>query len=137
MFAPGSLITGANAFGGTTTMRGTSQAVPFVTGAAVLAQHAAQQELGRRLTIDEFRRLLRETGTSILDGDDEDDNVKNTGLAFARLDVPALLAAVGDVEPGAVDPDALAHVRGGHSDRFLERPAAGVQHRPGPRSGSR
>jgi hypothetical protein len=46
--------------------------------------------LGRKLTPAEFRDLIRNTGVTINDGDDENDNVRNTGLNFQRIDVNAL-----------------------------------------------
>lgn len=92
--APGALISGANAFGGVTAMRGTSMATPFVTGAAVLAQQLAVTQLGRQLTTSEFRYLLESSGAIVIDGDDEHDNVPNTGAAFSRLDMTALADAV-------------------------------------------
>ena len=97
-FAPGTAITGANATGGTTTLRGTSQAVPFVTGTAVLAQQIANQSMGRSLTTSEFRTLLQQTGDVIVDGDDELDNVENTGLSFTRLNVHALALAISNLD---------------------------------------
>jgi len=98
-FAPGALITGANAAGGVTAMRGTSMAAPHVTGAAVLAQQVALTRLGRPLTPSEFRDLLSASNTSIFDGDDEDDSVTNTDAFYGRLDVHALADAVWNYEP--------------------------------------
>jgi hypothetical protein len=100
VFAPGALITGANAIGGTVTMAGTSQASPHIAGIAVLAQELAVQRLGRRLTLAEFRGLLSSTGVSIVDGDDEDDNVTNTGLTFKRVDMLALGNAIWNMATG-------------------------------------
>ncbi|MCA9123729.1 MAG: carboxypeptidase regulatory-like domain-containing protein [Planctomycetales bacterium] len=97
-FAPGAAILGADARGGTTTMTGTSQAAPFVTGVAVLAQQIAMETLGRPLTQFEFRTLLHSTGQTIIDGDDENDSVPNTGLSFSRLDVLALAGAIGQLD---------------------------------------
>lgn len=94
IFAPGPDSTGANWDGGIVTMGGTSQASPHIAGIAVLAQQLAQQELGRRLTFNEFRDLLQSTGVTINDGDDEDDNVTNTGLDYKRVDVLALGEAI-------------------------------------------
>ncbi len=95
IFAPGAAITGAAGSGtGTVSMHGTSQASPHVAGAAVLAQQLAEQHLGRRLTLSEFQTLLQDTGAIINDGDDEDDNVVNTGLEFPRLDMLALGEAI-------------------------------------------
>ncbi|MEX2213887.1 MAG: choice-of-anchor B family protein, partial [Phycisphaeraceae bacterium] len=96
IFAPGAAITGANFNGSTTTMHGTSQASPQVAGAVVLAQQLAIQELGRRLTLSEMSSLMRSSATVIFDGDDENDNVTNTGQSYYRLDMEALgLAIIG------------------------------------------
>jgi serine protease AprX len=94
IFAPGAPITAANDVGGTMTLQGTSQAVPHVAGAIVLAQQLAMRELGRRLSIEELKDLLVSSGKKIKDGDNEKDNVKNTGLTFKRLDVQALGEAI-------------------------------------------
>jgi len=94
VFAPGAPITGANAYGGTVTYHGTSQASPHVAGIAVLAQDLAETYLGRRLTESEFVSLLRDTAVTIHDGDDEDDNVVNTGRYFPRVDMFDLAEAI-------------------------------------------
>lgn len=90
IFAPGAPITGANADGGTNALHGTSQAAPHIAGIAALAQQLAQRELGRELTPTEFTNIMRSTAVTINDGDDEDDNVQNTGLDFERVDMLAL-----------------------------------------------
>jgi len=90
IFAPGAAITGASANGGTLVEHGTSQASPHIAGIAVLAQQMADQYRGQRLTQSEFATLLNTTGNSINDGDDEDDNVTNTGLNFRRVNVFSL-----------------------------------------------
>jgi hypothetical protein len=84
VFAPGIFITGANATGGTQSMGGTSQATPFISGLAVLAQQIAKEKLDRKLTLGEFRTLLDTTSVLINDGDNENDNVANTGKNFLR-----------------------------------------------------
>ncbi len=100
-FAPGALIAGAGLGGGVATFSGTSMAAPYVTGVAALAQQLALDKLGRRLTLDEFRSLLVSTATIIKDGDDERDNVTNTGLSFARVDVLALAEGILALAGGA------------------------------------
>jgi hypothetical protein len=90
VFAPGAVIVNAGLNGGAVASEGTSQAAAHVTGIAALAQQLAIEHLGRRLTAAEFRELLRSTGTTIRDGDDEHDNVTNSGLTFSRVDVMAL-----------------------------------------------
>jgi len=94
VMAPGDLITAAWLDGGTATIQGTSMAAPHVAGMAVLAQQLAIQELGQPLTQDQFANLLQQTGTTINDGDDEDDNVTHTGLDFPRADMFALAEAI-------------------------------------------
>jgi Subtilase family/Calx-beta domain len=88
IFAPGAPITGAGSIGNNLlTLQGSSQAAAYVAGAAVLAQQLANQYLGRSLTINEFRDLVQSTGQDLQDGDDENDNVINSGLGFKRLDL--------------------------------------------------
>jgi Subtilase family/Calx-beta domain len=91
LFAPGAAITGAGATGDSLlTLQGTSQAAAYVAGAAVIAQQLATKYLGHSLTGAEFQQLALSTGVEIKDGDNEDDNVINTGASFRRLDLWAL-----------------------------------------------
>jgi subtilisin family serine protease len=87
IFAPGALMYSTAAGGGFEEMAGTSQASPVVAGAVALMQEAAQQFGGRLLTPSEIRDIMRSTADTIRDGDDEDDNVTNTGGSFPRLNV--------------------------------------------------
>lgn len=103
LFAPGTRLVGAAPGGGTTEQTGTSVAAAVVTGAAALAQQLARERLGRPLSVGELRSLMQQTGAIIRDGDDEDDNVRNTDATFRRLDVMALAEAIlakGTVSPG-------------------------------------
>ncbi len=79
-------------------MQGTSQASPHVTGVALLAQQLATGKLGRRLHLAEFNMLLAETSVVINDGNDEDDNVENTGLDFRRVDMVKLAEGISQLE---------------------------------------
>jgi uncharacterized delta-60 repeat protein len=94
VFAPGILITGANATGGTITMGGTSQATPYISAIATLAQEIAQTKLGRKLTLAEFSTLLATKSDLITDGDDENDNVTNTGAKYPRINVLSLAEGI-------------------------------------------
>lgn len=97
IFAPGAPITGANQSGGTVVQHGTSQASPHIAGITVLMQQIADNVLGRRLSLGELRTLFTSTGASIVDGDDENDNVTNTGATFKRVDVEAMASAIYDL----------------------------------------
>jgi len=102
VFAPGAPITGAGPTGGLLTQHGTSQATPHVAGAAALAQQLAVQELGRRLTVDEFRHLLSTSSATIHDGDDENDNVDNTDEDYPRLDLVSMAYGIRQMRPGSI-----------------------------------
>ena len=103
VFAPGAPITGAGPTGGLLTQHGTSQATPHVAGAAALAQQLATRELGRRLTVDEFRHLLSTSSATIHDGDDENDNVDNTETDYPRLDLVTLAGGIQQLRPGSIE----------------------------------
>ena len=94
VFAPGARFNGANESGGIETMQGTSQASAFVSGIAALSQQIAMQELGRGLSTGEFGWLIEQTSDWIVDGDDEVDNVPNTGAAYQRINFEALSAEI-------------------------------------------
>jgi hypothetical protein len=106
--APGALLAGADADGGVGVGTGSSQASAIVSGVAVLAQQLAIRELGRRLTFEEFSHLIRATGKTINDGDNEEDNVPNTGFNFQRIDVMELAEGI----LGLVPPPAHLEVSG-------------------------
>lgn len=121
IMAPGAAITGANFNGGTVSQHGTSQAAPHIAGIAVLVQDMAQHYLGRRFTQAEFIDLLQQSATTINDGDDEDDNVVNTGANFPLVDVfdlaelifnsvapPAAVATADDIFTVPEDPQIIS-----------------------------
>ena len=105
IFAVGAVVGGANATGGVAWLRGTSMATPQVTGAVVLAQQIAEEHLGRRLSTSEIRTLMRTSGALIVDGDDENDSVRNTGLTSYRLDLHAFATAVLNYDGSLPDSD--------------------------------
>ena len=90
IFAPGAPIVGAGPTGGLTIMHGTSQSAPHVAGIIALMQQLAHREMGRFLTVAEVETFLVSTASSIIDGDDENDNVANTGLTFPQVNMMAL-----------------------------------------------
>jgi Ca2+-binding RTX toxin-like protein len=99
VFAPGAYITSAKSGGGAVAMPGTSMAAPEITGMVALAQQLAIRELGRRLSFEEIRDLFKSTGKPIIDGDDENDVVTNTGLTFYRADMLKLGEAIVGMRP--------------------------------------
>jgi subtilisin family serine protease len=99
IFAPGAAISSAKNGGGAVAMSGTSMAAPEVTGMVALAQQLALRELGRRLSFEEIRDLFKSTGKQIIDGDDENDLVTNTGLTFYRADMLKLAEAIVEMSP--------------------------------------
>jgi subtilisin family serine protease len=100
IFAPGVAISAAKNGGGYVALDGTSMAAPEISGMVALAQQLSLRELGRRLSFDEIRSLLKSTGKSIVDGDDENDgSTPNTGLTFYRADMLALAEAILAMKP--------------------------------------
>ena len=94
VLAPGTRMVGANYNGGLRTMFGTSQASAYMAGIATLVQDLALDHLGRKLSMAEFSSLIASTSTLVHDGDDENDNVVNTGLDFRRVDLLALAEGI-------------------------------------------
>lgn len=99
IFAPGAPMVGAGASGGLVAMAGTSQAAPVVAGAAALADQIAMQYLGRKLTPAEFKKVITQGGVNIKDGDNENDNVKNTGASYKRLDFKGMADGIVAMAP--------------------------------------
>jgi Ca2+-binding RTX toxin-like protein len=100
--APGILIEGARAGGGTISMGGTSQATAFVSALATIAQQISVTAIGRRLTVAEFKTLLAQSADWLVDGDDENDNVINTGANFPRVNALRLAETIAALDPQAV-----------------------------------
>jgi hypothetical protein len=93
--APGALITSTYLNNQFQSMAGTSMATPVVAGAAVLL-HQALDSMGQSANAyqDYMLGVFKSTGKTVVDGDDENDNVTNTGLSFKRLDLAAALSSL-------------------------------------------
>lgn len=96
LFAPGAAVSssGVKDDYAQSTLHGTSQAAPVATGVILLMQEYYRQRTNTLPSIAEVVRWLRHTGTEIFDGDDENDNVDNTRLAYVRLDALNALKAI-------------------------------------------
>lgn len=95
IFAPGAPVTSSGHLSdnGESIQHGTSQAAPVVAGVILLMQEFYQRQTGVLPEVDSLEQWLRQGGVPINDGDDEDDNVTNTGKSFVRLDALGSLEA--------------------------------------------
>jgi subtilisin family serine protease len=78
----------------TSTQDGTSQAAPTIAGIILLMQQFHLRKTGRLPPVELLQEVLRSTSTWIIDGDDEDDNVQNTGKKFPRVNAFESLVAL-------------------------------------------
>jgi subtilisin family serine protease len=95
IFAPGAPVTssGITSDSGSSIQHGTSQATPVVAGVVLLLQSYHLRTTGRMPSVADIQRWLAQGAVSIVDGDDEHDNVLHTGLSFRRVDAMAALTA--------------------------------------------
>lgn len=96
LLAPGAFITSSYLNNTYTALAGTSMASPVVAAAAVIV-HQALDAAGQaaHATPDNILAILKASGKTVVDGDDENDNVVNTGLSFKRVDLAAAVDYVG------------------------------------------
>jgi hypothetical protein len=101
IFAPGASLTSSGIISDTSssTMDGTSQATPVVAGVILLMQQHYLRQYGALPSIDVIETALRSSAVTVNDGDDEDDNVTNTGLNFPRVDAVSALQALAPPPP--------------------------------------
>ena len=95
IFAPGAPMTSSGILNdiGESVQHGTSQATPVITGIVLLLQSLHRRATGRLPSVADLRGWLQRGAVAIQDGDDEQDNVLHTGLAFQRVDALAALSA--------------------------------------------
>jgi subtilisin family serine protease len=102
IFAPGAPVksSGINGPHGESEQSGTSQAAPVTAGIILLLQEYWLRACGRLPTVNQLLKCLRSGGVTIADGDNEDDNVRHTGLEFIRLDAMTALEAAQKEQAG-------------------------------------
>lgn len=96
IFSAGASATSAGAENddATSVQDGTSQAAPTVAGVVLLLQEYYLRMKGELLPVPLLQDVLRASSTWIVDGDDENDNVKHTGKKFPRVDAFESLTAL-------------------------------------------
>ncbi|MBI3469716.1 MAG: S8 family serine peptidase [Planctomycetes bacterium] len=123
ILAPGAFITSTYLNSGFATLAGTSMASPVAAGAAVLVHQALDSAgLGSLANQNYILQLMQNTGVTLTDGDDENDNVVNTGLSFKRLNV---LAAVQSFAFSSQSPPETVGLYSGGAFFLQESHAAG------------
>lgn len=92
IFAPGSIATssGKDSDIGESIQSGTSQATPVTAGVILLMQEFYKKNKGKLPSVDLLIECLRKGSITIVDGDDEHDNVPHANKSYQRID--ALLA---------------------------------------------
>ena len=104
ILAPGASIASSGIDGPRGSMRlsGTSVSAPVVAGTVLLMQEIYFEKTGHLPTLNQIETWLQQSSVWINDGDDEDDNVVNTGKVFPRLDMAAALDAAAVAANGPV-----------------------------------
>lgn len=88
VFAPGAPVTssGIASDNAWSIQQGTSQATPVVAGVVLLLQQYYLRARNELPAVNDIIGCLRSGGTTIVDGDDEDDNVPHTKAKYQRVD---------------------------------------------------
>lgn len=85
---------GAASDDATSIQDGTSQAAPTVAGVVLLMQQHYKRLTGTLPPVALLQDVLRSTSTWLVDGDDEDDNVRHSGMRFPRINAFESLVAL-------------------------------------------
>jgi len=96
IFAPGAPITSSGITNdkAEAVHQGTSQATPVIAGVVLLMQEFYKGTTGALPAVDDLVQWMRLGGVEIIDGDNEVDNVRHTGLRFIRVDAFGALDSI-------------------------------------------
>ncbi|MBX7164744.1 MAG: S8 family serine peptidase [Pirellulales bacterium] len=105
ILAPGALVTSTYLNNGFASLAGTSMATPVVAAASVIIRQALDAT-GRTALAgpNNILQLMRNTGVTVIDGDDENDNVVNTNLSFRRLNLLGAVQSLASIPSTPTDP---------------------------------
>lgn len=123
ILAPGAFIQSTYLGNTYASMAGTSMAAPVAAASAALIHQALDAAgQGHLANQDYILNLMKTTGVTVVDGDDENDNVTNTGLSFKRIDLMAAISSIA-VAPSQFDQAAAEAFVGQLYQDVLQRPA--------------
>ena len=96
VMSPGGAATsaGARSDDDTSIQDGTSQAAPTVAGVVLLMQQHYKRLTGELPPVPLLQDVLRSTSKWLVDGEDQDDNVKNSGKKYPRISAFESLVAL-------------------------------------------
>ena len=106
IFAPGTIISAKDKRNpDDLEITGTSMAAPFITGVIPLLQGVAETYINRRLSFWEIEKIIKESGKTIYDGDDEFSgylngyNVRPTEAYYKSIDIYEAAKLILDLAP--------------------------------------
>ena len=101
--APGGFITSASGDGQYYVTQGTSMASPYVAGGIALMQQIAEEQLNRKLSVEEVENIINKNSLSIYDGDNEniyydEVNVIPSNQYYNFIDLNAYAEAISELK---------------------------------------
>ena len=103
LMAPGGFITSASGDGQYYVTQGTSMASPYVAGGIALMQQIAEEQLNRKLSVEEVENIINKNSLSIYDGDNDniyyyEVNVIPSNQNYNFIDLNAYAEAISELK---------------------------------------